>query len=272
MKHCEELRIELPRYLSGDLSGGLRAGVEGHLESCEECRQELAALQETVARLQGVPLEHAPPETLERDVFDYLALEPVADLARKAPLEHAPPIDLERRALSNAGVFRPRSPTRWQRAGLVAVPALAASIAVLGWFGLQWRNDAAEMHDRFGDAVPMATVQLIGQGEGATWPTIRTELVEQFNGHYAVVLYLHDYPPNLPGEHCEVWQAASNGERVSLGAFVSEPDDPRSWKVVRQLAYAPSDYPIIEVTIEPDDDDDPDLPGRTVMQADLRTR
>src|SRR5919106_2897434 len=226
--HCEDLRVEFPSYLSGELSAELRARVEGHLESCDECRRDLAALRETVARIEGAPLEHRPPEALEKDVFDFLALDPVAKLARSAPLEHAPPLDLERRALFHSGVLEARPPTRWQRAGRAAVPALAASIAVLGWFGLQWRNDAEQMHDRFGDAVPMATVQLIGRGEGETWPTIRTELMEQFNGHYAVVLHLRDYPPNLPGEHCEVWQAAPNGERVSRGGVVGGPGDPRS--------------------------------------------
>lgn len=269
MIDCEKLHAELPRYLSGELPAGAQDEVRDHLEQCVACRRELASLQATIDRLEGAPLEHRPPESLEKDVFNFLALEPIAELARSAPLEHRPPLDLERRSLLRSGVFESPRLTRWQRTGLVAVPALAASVAVLAFFGMQWRSDAERMHDQFGEARPMATVQLVGLGEGESWPTIRTELVRQFDGHYAVVLYLHDYPPNLPGEHCEVWQVSPNGERVSLGAFVSEPDDPRFWTVQKQLAFEPADYPLIEVTIEPHEGD-PDLTGRTVMQADLR--
>jgi anti-sigma factor RsiW len=54
-------------YLEGDLPPEEQTHVAAHLETCEECRKELAAFQQTLKRLASLrPL--APPEGFSRRV------------------------------------------------------------------------------------------------------------------------------------------------------------------------------------------------------------
>jgi hypothetical protein len=57
---CDEIRESLSAHLDETLGAEERARVDGHLETCAECRRELAGLSETVALLRRVQPARAP--------------------------------------------------------------------------------------------------------------------------------------------------------------------------------------------------------------------
>ncbi|HSB41365.1 MAG TPA: zf-HC2 domain-containing protein, partial [Methylomirabilota bacterium] len=57
---CDEIRESLSAYLDEALGPEERARVDGHLETCAECRRELAGLGGTVALLRRVQPARAP--------------------------------------------------------------------------------------------------------------------------------------------------------------------------------------------------------------------
>lgn len=57
---CSQVRGWMSEYLDGRLGPGQARALESHLEACPECREELAALRETVGWLQGAPQVAAP--------------------------------------------------------------------------------------------------------------------------------------------------------------------------------------------------------------------
>ncbi len=59
MKYCEAIRVELPAYAGGKLDGDSAAPVQAHLESCADCRDELAELE----RLEALLCEALSPIT-----------------------------------------------------------------------------------------------------------------------------------------------------------------------------------------------------------------
>jgi len=63
MDTCNELSEYLAAYADGELEGDLRERVRAHLEACETCRAECAALAKIVALYRDAP----PPEMAEAD-------------------------------------------------------------------------------------------------------------------------------------------------------------------------------------------------------------
>ena len=101
---CENITQRLNDYCDGDLVGSDRVEIERHLESCAECRAELAALRSLVGEAAGLRQGMEP----ERDLWP---------------------------AIENR--LRPRSGTvlrgRWQvmsRVGLAAAAALFAAVSL----------------------------------------------------------------------------------------------------------------------------------------------
>ena len=74
----------LSEYLDGRLQGGALARVDGHVASCEVCRDELESLRDLVTMLQNLPVE-APGRS-----FTMHAPPPKPAPARPSPLLRAP--------------------------------------------------------------------------------------------------------------------------------------------------------------------------------------
>ena len=51
---------KLSEYLDDRLDAEERARIEGHLEGCDQCRQELESLRETIGLLRRVSLVEPP--------------------------------------------------------------------------------------------------------------------------------------------------------------------------------------------------------------------
>src|SRR5262245_57699855 len=60
---CKRIRVRLPDYCAGRLSGRRRELLDNHLEHCDACRRELAAFEATV-RLFQTHASGTPPEGL----------------------------------------------------------------------------------------------------------------------------------------------------------------------------------------------------------------
>jgi hypothetical protein len=59
---CALLQRWLPEYPDGDLPAFWRQRLASHLEHCQECRQEQAALKEVVAAIKAAPVAEPEPE------------------------------------------------------------------------------------------------------------------------------------------------------------------------------------------------------------------
>ena len=53
-------------YLDGELTGAELEEIEQHLETCEECRTELASLRETLSMLSGLKKLDPAPDFLQQ--------------------------------------------------------------------------------------------------------------------------------------------------------------------------------------------------------------
>jgi len=56
----------LSDYLDGDLSGASLEELEGHLETCDECRAELESLRQTLSVLGGLKPVDPSPDFLQQ--------------------------------------------------------------------------------------------------------------------------------------------------------------------------------------------------------------
>ena len=65
MTACRECRDRLSPYLEGELEGEELTRLEGHLDGCAACREELELLRLTVDSLRGLPDLPAPAGILE---------------------------------------------------------------------------------------------------------------------------------------------------------------------------------------------------------------
>jgi hypothetical protein len=59
---CALLQRWLPEYPDGDLPAFWRRRLASHLEHCQDCRQEQAALREVVAAIKSAPVAEPEPE------------------------------------------------------------------------------------------------------------------------------------------------------------------------------------------------------------------
>lgn len=246
MTRCETIRLELQPYLMGELAPRAAEAVAAHVDSCAACRDEMAQTTRVHKLLVEAPLDHAPPGALEEDVFALVALDPVGRLASEVPLGAEPPDDLERAALERAGVLGPRR----SRAATVLVPALSVATVVLGVLGINWRSEADRMRDDLG---PLGqTLQLV-RLEGSPGPPEETtvELVRYGDRAYKVVVD-GAVPPAPEGHYYEVWMIGPRG-RVSCGTFSAGYEDTVH---TFPVGVDPSEYPIIEITLEPADGDE----------------
>jgi hypothetical protein len=89
---CALLQRWLPEYPDGDLPAFWRRRLAGHLEHCQECRQEQAALREVVAAIKAAPVAEPEPDfwpEFSREL--HLKLARVAHEAQESPAGVAKP-------------------------------------------------------------------------------------------------------------------------------------------------------------------------------------
>jgi hypothetical protein len=246
MTRCDDVRLELQPYLMGELLPRDAQSVAAHVDSCAACREEMARVAAVHRLLVEAPLDRVPSSRLEDEVFSLVALDRVGRLASEVPLGAEPPDELERAALERAGILAPRR----SRTVTVLVPALGVATVVLGILGMNWRSEADRMRDDLG---PLGqTLQLVDL-EGSPEPPDETtvELVRYGDRAYKVVVD-GAMPPAPEGHYYEVWMIGAAG-RVSCGTFNAGYEDTVH---TFPVGVDPSEYPIIEITLEPADGDE----------------
>lgn len=264
MRRCEEVRVELPSLLSGELGTQTAISVNIHLRDCAACSRDLEELRSAIHILRHAPLQYDADPDLEDRVFELTSFEAIGSLVSAAPLDKEPPIDLEARALVRAGVLEsmvdPRR-SRWSKVAMVLAPSLAAAALVFGFLATEWRSRFSELEDVFGEmGRPLATQQLTSFD---TSNRARAQLYDSTQETYQLVLRTYDLPPTPEGYRYELWLSGEKGT-VSAGSFSVQDASNRTF--VFTVSVSPWEYPDLEVTLEPDDGD-PAHTGTTVMEA-----
>jgi hypothetical protein len=243
---CEGIRMELSALAADDLAQAEADAVHEHLAGCPACARAFGHVREAAAALASAPLEHAPAPDLRDRVFSLVELEPVGRLVGGAAVEHDPPVDLERRALEHAGVSGHRSPGRWQRAGAVLAPGLAAALALLGWMGANWRSDANLAQSQLGPVgEPIGTAELTAEASSSSGPQVR--LMRFSSEGYRLVLVCDGVPEAPPGHHYAVWLEGDLG-RMPVGAFDIDGPEPVAYPF--PVAVDPGEFRRVVVTLE----------------------
>lgn len=270
---CADVVVELPAFVAREPSDAAGAEIEEHLAACAECNKEAGAVRDTIALASVAALERDPRVELEAEIFGFLDLEPVARLVSEAPLTHEPPLPLEQQALAHAGIA-PSGRSTWQGAARIALPALAASLAVLGFLGAQWRSDAVDataeadrVQARMGPwGKGMQTFPLVVHGaSGTPAPQVTANLRRIDADMYTLHLRIEDYWPTDRGRVCQVWLIGPQ-DPAPVGSFViteAEQVKIANWT----MAIDPEDYSHVRITLE--EDNDGALEGPTLMEAPL---
>lgn len=223
---------EFVPYLLDELDPMARAAVDGHLDRCASCREELVRLEAgLVATVEALP-PTAPSDGVWAAIAARLAAEPVGAPARTG---------------AAAGVDRvpaaPRRAGRWATGGLVASLALAAALGVWGvgqrQVALEVRADLAAARAaaaaRTGELLQAVDVleadvgaRAAEQERIAAWLAgagVTVAAIEGAGDAVGAVLYrtdgaalvvMRDAP--AAGRSLQAWGVAG-GEVTSLGAF-----------------------------------------------------
>jgi anti-sigma-K factor RskA len=229
MTHLDPERLA-DRALGAD--DPLTAAEEKHLDSCAECRDELAELSR-IAELSSHPEElvQVPADAIWRSVQGHLASQAPApattEVAAEPPPSSPTVTELPRRTA------RPRS---WL---LVAAAAVVGLIIGVGVTTVAGREGGEVTSSTALNALPGQT----GQGTA--------ELVSD-QGRPALRVQID--APLTPDRYREVWLINTDGERMyTLGVL---PDDGRaSYPLPPELAEQLQGFTIVDVSIEPYDGD-----------------
>jgi anti-sigma-K factor RskA len=247
------------------------AAVRAHLDDCDVCAAEYAALVRTVDLGRDIPSEdlEAPPAAVwarihgELGLSPDLAADPLAD--RAAPTRHvaprrsrtpgAPPSPASTAspaAASATGPSRSRRRSWWPIAAVAAVVGLVAGIGI--GFAL----------DGLGGSPDATTVLASAELDAFPgWDAAGTATVEQdAAGDRSVVVDLAAEVPE--GEVREVWLIRSDASGlVSLGLM-----DGDSARLAVPAGIDLDEYPLVDVSAEPVDGD-PAHSGDSIVRGEL---
>lgn len=226
---CPDARLSLGVYVLGVIDQAERALVDAHLETCQECRDELAALQGLPALLALVSKEEA------------IGLADTGGGAdAPSPLgEDEPPRELLASVLDLTAARRRRR--RWRDASLAAAAAAIVAVGVFG--GLQLGSSPAQLQaqnlyygpqngqmttstGRSGNMT--ATVAYVSMGWG-------TALGAKVTG--------------IPiGTNCYLWAIEKNGNRVRVGNWITDNLEGHVWYPA-STSVSTDDIASFEVTV-----------------------
>lgn len=221
MAHKEIVEL-LPAYALGILDAEEAQAVAQHLATCQDCRAELAAYEETAAALPLAGPLLTPSPDLEKRL-----MERVAPAGGQQVVDARPSLSWWRR-LAQALQTMPR----WQPVALLLLVVLAIANIML------WQR-ANRGPDVPGQAIILSGTEAAPQARG-------TLLISE-NGRHAT-LVVEDLPPLSAERQYQLW-LVQDGQRASGGVFSVGDDGYSSFPV---SAAQPLDaYSAFGVTIEP---------------------
>ncbi len=166
---------------------------------------------------------------------------------------HEPPLELKGRVLAHVrGEASARFGSGWKLWAPVAAALLVGGILGVGLFVAITSGSSS--------GVPLTATALAPGASGE----LRGEKVGE---NLRVELEVEGLPELRKHEYYEMWYATEDGERISCGTFRAQPEG-RTTVNLTAPALATS-YPVIEVTLEPDDGD-PASSGKKILVGDLR--
>ncbi len=124
--NCKDMRELLSAYHDAELESSERAQVEEHLNSCDDCREELAAVQSVVSSLKSLPTVSLSKD-YSADIESLLKRAAVADSGERKTdenVERKVEVLNERKADNVVSITRKR-PVGWIAAAAAAVIVLA---------------------------------------------------------------------------------------------------------------------------------------------------
>jgi hypothetical protein len=204
MWDCTEARHSLGVYVLGAIDPAERGLVDAHLETCQECRDELAGLA-------GLPalLARLDPDEVSRISAD----DPVYAVA-----DERPPAELIGTVLDMAKARRRRE--RWR---YLSVAAAVVAIAGALFGGL--RSVAAHTQKVF---VPTGSEQTWERVTGTNQATGVTATIaysgEKWGSAFEVLV------DRIPmGTTCQMWVVHPDGTRTQVAAWTTASDEGNVW-------------------------------------------
>jgi anti-sigma-K factor RskA len=223
-------------YAVGALSDEENRQFEAHLETCPDCREEVAEMREIAVQLsEGVATD--PPATLRASVLQQIAQTP-QDSPAPRPAVAAAPDDQERGrhrdegASSAAGADTNVIPLqrgvqrRNRLIGLLAAAAVVVAVAMGGW-AVQSRNDANQATARAQQAAQaaQALTQVLTAKDAKT---ASGSFIAGGNGTVVVsrsqgraLLVAADLPVLPSGKVYEAWTFSSSPTPKPAGTFTA---------------------------------------------------
>ena len=210
---CTEARLSLGVYVLGAIDPAERSLVDAHLQTCRDCRDELAGLA-------GLPalLARVNPDEISRICPDDTVLSSPGRASVPAAVEEPPPGELIGTVLDLAAARRRR--TRWRFAA-----AAAAVVAVAGG-----------LFGGLSSISPTRTIIIPGASGTSHWETVQT--ASKITGANASIAYAHEewgvafdvLVDHIPvGTTCELWVTHPNGTRDQVAEWTTAGDEGRVW-------------------------------------------
>ncbi len=241
---CPEARIALGVYVLGAIDPDERVLVDTHLDTCQECRAELAEFAELPGLLAMVPAQEAialaeGPLPGDSPVLARLP-HPVPAQAH-APAGQAPPANVVDLAAA-----------RRRRRGLASVGAVAAAALVIGAasFGgaklaagpapAPSRESLADPHPAGSPNGPWETVA------GANGQTAATVAFRPMRWGTQLEAKVSGLPLDTP---CQMWVVKRDGTRLLAGGWTTDADEGSVWYPASAGTSA-SDIKSIVITVK----------------------
>ena len=236
-----DLHDQVHSYAVGALSSEESAEFATHLETCESCRREVAAMSDVTAALSD-SVAADPPASLRASV-----LAEIARTAQEPPLPHE---SVSEEAAGRAGrsdaevvPLRRRSATTWATS-LVAAAAVLAAIAFGGlwWQERQDADDAATQAEQLTAVLTADDVRTVTGASDSANHTGTIVMSREEGKAYFVSSQLAD----LSGDQVyEAW-TISGAEAAPAGTFTPSTSD-----TVVALPAASLDAEQMAITVEP---------------------
>jgi hypothetical protein len=257
---CDELRLDFPAWLRGELPDARAAELNRHVADCAQCGEDLAELREAIALAEMSPLEHEPPDGLEERTLAYVELERSATAGLK--------LSVDVRAMERVRARRKAAAA--SRATRVLAPALAALLLVVGFVAVRALSESDDLErrlERLRQSRPpgelLRTVTLTSARFSDVSATAK--LSEGHEGNYLVELTTNDFPRCPKRHQYELW-FGNEQERmwISAGSFKTTglPFMTFRFHVGTNL----EDYNLVDLTLEPSNGD-PSRDGDVIMQS-----
>jgi anti-sigma-K factor RskA len=197
----DELNVLAGAYVLDALDAGERRVFEDHLQTCEECTEEVRGMRATAAELSRT-VEVTPPPQLRAQVL--------AAVSQVRPL---PPV------VDNVVALRRLRASRstWQ--------VLAAACALIAVIGTGWGFSQHQAANRAATAQARMVASLIAEPDVSATTTSLSQgsgTVIYAKDEHKVVLIGRDMPALPAGKTYQLWMLPATGKAVSGGTFTTD--------------------------------------------------